>query len=160
MKETTGIESIIWNDYPNQSTGGYIIYYAVSHTVPLTLTAYINEFLDEIFQHTCIMFSNAEAQESLFLQHNLPYIKFHYSGSVDNFKCSSLRGHQTEGNQNIMLGPQCSDKVSVAQMIMRTLGAEYEHKRKLRNKYLSFRKWSQIIPLKRDFVIYYICVYV
>ena len=36
-----------------------------------------------------------------------------------------------------MIGPQCDDEVSIAQMIMRTLGAEYEHKRNVRDKYLN-----------------------
>ena len=40
--------------------------------------------------------------------------------------------------QNIILGPFCDDKTTISQMILYTLGAQYEHKRKLRNKYLSF----------------------
>jgi hypothetical protein len=51
---------------------------------------------------------------------------------------SSLRGYGGEPTQFITIQPKCDDSVSLGQMLLYTLGAEYEHRRKIARNYLTF----------------------
>jgi len=59
------IENIIWNHNPNENTGGYFVYYAVSSNVPNTVSQRISNILNQLLLHTCVVFADIAVQERI-----------------------------------------------------------------------------------------------
>lgn len=65
VKKISNIRDIIWDHNPNQNTGGFFIYYAISNTVPALISQRILAFTEQLLLHTCVVFSDIASQERI-----------------------------------------------------------------------------------------------